>query len=87
MRTLLLVPVLALLGAAPPAPEPARLVSPQPSACKPLGSVAQGVNGPEFHKLGELPPGIAFMAVYRTDARGCIDPLLASERQGVRRSR
>jgi hypothetical protein len=27
-----------------------------------------------------LPPADAFQAVYRLDAKGCIDPLLVSER-------
>jgi hypothetical protein len=37
--------------------------------------------------LGELPPAQTFMAVYRTDEKGCIDPMLASERQGLRAPR
>ena len=36
-------------------------------------------------KLNELPPGDAYQAVLRTDARGCLDPLLVKDR--VRKSR
>ena len=91
-RYLLVVPALALLGAAPPArppsaqPSPARIVSPVPAICDKVGSYAQGERqAPQLKRLGELPPAEAYMAVYRTDEKGCLDPMLASERQGIRR--
>jgi hypothetical protein len=87
-RYLLVVPALALLGATAPAPpkqQPARIVSPQPNSCPSLESIARGKNDGKFQRLGELPPGLTYMAVYRTDANGCIDPMLASEREGARR--
>ena len=91
-RHLLVVPILALLGAAPPAKppaaqsSPARVISPIPTACDKTGSYAEGERrAPQLKRLGELPPAEAYMAVYRTDANGCLDPLLARDRQGVRR--
>jgi hypothetical protein len=91
-RYLLIVPMLALLGAAPPTsppaaqPSPTRLVSPVPETCDRIGSYAQGERqAPRMKRLGELPPAEAYMAVYRTDEKGCLDPLLARDRQGVRR--
>ena len=90
-RYLLMVPMLALLGAAPAAQpdhglaQPTRVISPQPSVCKEIGSIARGdQNRPQMKNLGELPPAQAYMAVYRTDERGCLDPMLASELQGRR---
>ena len=86
-RYLLLAPTLALLGAASPAPpafEPVRAVSPEPEICRTLDSIARGQDDAQLRRLDELPPGQAYMAVYRTDTNGCIDPMLASERQGVR---
>ena len=90
-RTFLVVPVLALLGATPPAKppsahsSPARVVSPVPSTCRDIGTVAQGPDqAPQLQRLGQLPPAEAYMAVYRTDADGCLDPLLARDRQGIR---
>ena len=90
-RYLLIVPLLALLGAAPPpagnAPQikPTRVVSPVPSICERTGSYARGEPGPpEIKRLGQLRPADAYMAVYRTDADGCLDPLLARDRQGIR---
>ena len=91
-RYLLIVPVLALLGAAPttePLPrhaQPTRVVSPVPSSCDRIGSYAQTHQGPpQIKRLGQLPSAEAYMAVYRTDEKGCIDPLLARDRQGIRR--
>ena len=91
-RVLLILPVMALLGAAPPAKPPsiqsapAHIISPVPSTCRQIGTYAQGENErPGLKRLGELPPAEAYMAVYRTDANGCLDPLLARDRQGVRR--
>ena len=87
---LAILPVLTLLGAAPPASpptgnnitSPARLISPTPSTCREIGSHAQGDRQhPQLKRLGELPPAQTYMSVYRTDARGCLDPMLASERQ------
>ena len=76
---------LLLLGASPPAPltpsgtpSPARLISPAPNC--PTMSVTLGERSAVPRRLGELPPADAFQAVYRLDARGCIDPLLVSER-------
>jgi hypothetical protein len=92
MRYLLVVPVLALLGATPPTKPssaqstPTRVISPVPSTCDKVGSYAQGERrAPQLKRLGELPPAEAYMAVYRTDANGCLDPLLARDRQGIRR--
>ena len=91
-RYLLIVPALALLGAAPatqssgPQASPARVISPVPSSCAKIGSYAQGQSDkPQMKRLGELPGAQAYMAVYRTDENGCLDPMLASERQGIRR--
>ena len=91
-RYLLIVPALALLGAAPATPDnspqikPTRVVSPVPGTCDKLGSYAQGQrDGLQMQRLGELPPAEAYMAVYRTDEKGCLDPLLARDRQGIRR--
>lgn len=90
MTRLLIVPAVALLGAAPVAvpsagPSPitaTRTVSPVPSTCPNIGSHAQGERkAPQLKRLGELPPAQTYMAVYRTDEKGCIDPMLASERQ------
>ncbi len=90
MTRLLIIPAVALLGAAPVAapseessqPMPTRAFSPVPSTCPSPGSYAQGERkAPQMKRLGELPPAEAYMAVYRTDAKGCIDPMLASERQ------
>ena len=93
-RVFLVLPALALLGATPAArpndglSQPTRLVSPEPSVCKESGSFAQGERTPpKLRKLGELPPAEAYMAVYRTDEKGCLDPMLASERQGLRAPR
>ena len=89
-NAIFLVPALALIGTAPAPVADAgrvttRLVSPVPQACKPVGAVAQsGPMRPEMKRLGELPPAETYMAVYRTDARGCLDPLLARDRQGIR---
>ena len=89
-RSLLIIPALALLGAAPqaspstdrPLASPTRVISPTPSICREVGSHAQGEKKPSpMQRLGELPRGQTYMAVYRTDERGCIDPMLASERQ------
>ena len=92
IRYLLVVPALALLGAANPAKplsaqsSPARIVSPAPAICDKVGSYAQGERqAPQLKRLGELPPAEAYMAVYRTDEKGCLDPLLARDRQGIRR--
>ena len=91
-RYLLIVPALALLGAAPATPssgpqaKPARVISPVPSTCAKIGSYAQGEQTPpQLKRLGQLPPAEAYMAVYRTDENGCLDPLLARDRQGIRR--
>ncbi len=93
-RCLLIAPVLALLGAAPAAnpdrslASPTRIVSPVPSTCANVGSFAQGDRQrPQLKRLVELPPAEPYMAVYRTDDKGCIDPMLASERQGLQRQR
>jgi hypothetical protein len=93
-RYLLIVPTLALLGATPAAQpdngltRPTRVVSPEPSVCRETGSFAQGDRTPpKLRNLGELPPAQAYMAVYRTDEKGCLDPMLASERQGIHRPR
>ena len=93
-RVLLVLPAMALLGAAPAAPpvfpqaSPTRVISPVPSTCKQIDTFAQGDNQrPGLKRLGELPPAQAFMAVYRTDEKGCLDPMLASERQGYRAPR
>ena len=88
-RSLLIIPALALLGAAPPAApgtgqavtSPTRVFSPVPSICRDIASHAQGEQKGTVKRLGELPPGQTYMAVYRTDDKGCIDPMLASERQ------
>ena len=92
---LLVVPALALLGAAPPPgppvaampqASPARIISPAPNVCKDQRTFAADPDGrAHMHRLGELPPAQAYMAVYRTDEKGCIDPMLASERLGVGR--
>ena len=91
-RYLLIVPALALLGAAPPTPtsgpqaRPARVISPVPSTCEKIGTYAQGEKGSlQMKRLGQLPPAEAYMAVLRTDENGCLDPLLARDRHGVRR--
>jgi hypothetical protein len=93
-RVFLVLPALALLGASPAAQpnnrlsQPTRVISPEPSVCKEIGSVARGdPTRPEMKNLAELPPAMTYMAVYRTDERGCIDPMLASERQGLRAPR
>jgi hypothetical protein len=90
-RYLLIVPAFALLGAAPatqtkgPQAQPTRVISPVPGTCAKIGSYAQGEQvPPQLKRLGELPPAEAYMAVYRTDANGCLDPLLARDRQGIR---
>ena len=90
-RYLLIVPALALLGAAPatetnsPLAKPTRVVSPVPATCARIGSQAQGERtAPQMKRLGDLPPAEAYMAVYRTDENGCLDPLLARDRQGIR---
>ena len=90
-RILLVLPILTLVGAAPaaqptnPGSQPTRVISPVPSTCAPLGSIANGPNqSPQIRRLGELPGAQTFMAVYRTDARGCLDPMPISERQGIR---
>lgn len=94
MRSLLVLPALALLGAAPaadiapagPPVAPTRVISPVPSVCDSIGSVAQGEDrSPQLRRLGELPPALTYMAVYRRDSRGCIDPMLASEALGTAR--
>jgi len=94
IRYLLIIAMLALPGAAPSAQpsnnmaQPTRVISPEPSVCKEIGSVARGdPTRPQMKNLGELPPAQTFMAVYRTDEKGCIDPMLASERQGLRAPR
>ena len=94
IRYLLIIAMLALPGAAPSAQpsnkmaQPTRVISPEPSVCKKIGSVARGdPTRPQMKNLGELPPAQTFMAVYRTDEKGCIDPMLASERQGLRAPR
>jgi hypothetical protein len=91
-RYLLVFPSLALLGATlpakPPAAQsnPARIVSPVPAVCDRIGSYAQGERqAPQLKRLGQLPPAEAYMAVYRTDEKGCLDPLLARDRQGIAR--
>ncbi|HEX6217982.1 MAG TPA: hypothetical protein VFZ35_01760 [Sphingomicrobium sp.] len=91
MRYLLVIPIIALLGAAPPAKppplhsSPARIVSPVPETCDKIGSYAQGERqAPQLRRLGDLPPAEAYMAVLRTDEKGCLDPLLARDRQGIR---
>jgi len=93
-RHLLIVPALALLGAAPPGPnhgpqaKPTRVISPVPATCEKIGSYAQGERTPpRLKRLGELPGAQAYMAVLRTDENGCLDPMLASERQGVHQPR
>ena len=91
-RILLIVPMLTLLGAAPPSAttipksQPTRVVSPVPSTCAPIGSTADGPReAPQLKRLGELPGAQTYMAVYRTDEKGCLDPMPISERQGIRR--
>ena len=93
-RVFLVLPALALLGASPAAQtnnrltQPTRIISPQPNVCKEIGSVARGdPTRPQMKNLAELPPAQTYMAVYRTDEKGCIDPMLASERQGLRAPR
>jgi hypothetical protein len=86
-RYLFVVPAVALLGAAPPSAGPdiqqTRVISPVPTTCKALGNIVGGTDAPPpIRRLDELPAGQTFMAVYRTDSNGCIDPMLASERQG-----
>ena len=90
-RYLLIAPALALLGAAPPTKnpspqkQPTRVISPVPSTCAKIGSYAQGEQtAPQLKRLGQLPPAEAYMAVLRTDEQGCLDPLLARDRQGIR---
>ena len=94
VRVLLVIPALALLGAAPaskpvaPHSSPTRVISPVPSTCKQIGSFAQGDGERQgLKRLGELPGAQTYMAIYRTDEKGCIDPMLASERQGIRAPR
>ena len=90
-RFLLVLPVLALMGAAPasqpaaPRSQPTNVISPVPALCGPSGSIANGPRqAPQLRRLGELPGAQTYMAVYRTDERGCLNPMLASERQGIR---
>lgn len=86
---LFVVPAIALVGAAPPPPpapivSQANVISPVPETCQTIGNIAGGPESPPpMRRLGELPGGQTYMAVYRTDANGCIDPMLASERQGL----
>ena len=93
-RSLLVIPLMTLLGAAPAAPpaapqaSPTRVISPVPSTCRQIGTFTQGDDQrPELKRLNELPRAEAYMAVYRTDEKGCLDPMLASERQGIRAPR
>ena len=90
-RYLLVLPALTLIGAAPSAPpagpplQPTRVISPVPSNCAPLGSTANGPDrAPQLRRLGELPGAQTYMAVHRTDENGCLNPMLAGERQGIR---
>ena len=62
-----------------------RVISPVPSTCKQIGSVAEGDRRLQGRRLNELPPAQTYMAVYRTDENGCLDPMLASELQRPRR--
>lgn len=85
MRLVFLASAAALAAtqtAAAPLPraDPARLVSPVPRTCERIGSTARGEDRrPQARRLGELPPAEAYMAVYRRDSRGCLDPLLARD--------
>ena len=89
-RFLLILPALSLVGASPPQPvapqvRPTHVFSPVPSHCAPLGSIANGPAAtPQLRRLGELPGAQAYMAVHRTDEKGCLNPMLASERQRIR---
>ena len=92
MHMLAAVLPLLLLGAAQPAPPtasvapvPLRLISPTPNC--PTMNVALGEGSSAPRKLGDLPPAEAFQAVYRLDSKGCIDPLLVSERISGRERR
>ena len=83
MRVLILALLLAGSGSAAPRPDPSVSSSPrQPLAidlvqCRRLDVVpADGPAPPRAQRLGELPPGDTILAVYRTDADGCVRPVI-----------
>ena len=98
VSTALILTALAapLLGAsplplnAPPLPMADSRPAPalQPKGCSSEQVFARGMEGSaQMHRLDELPRAETFMAVMRVDQRGCIDPMLASERFSAPRKR
>ena len=59
---------------------PAGVFNPLPLHCRGT-TLAKGTGSPGARKLTQLPPGNAYLAVYRTGPDGCIDPMLVSRRR------
>ncbi|MCJ8191011.1 hypothetical protein [Sphingomicrobium aestuariivivum] len=87
MKFFILLPALALTGASQPVleiyPDTHIEVSPrEPSPDIPSCALDRLAGEEpvvvEKRDLGDLPPADAYMAVWRTDAEGCADPLTAS---------
>ncbi len=84
MRRLLILVALPLVGAAPPTP------ASRPPADQPVPALTAndcrlltetGTRGPVGKRnLADLPPADAYAAVWRTDEKGCPDPVLFRRR-------
>jgi len=84
MRRLLILFALTLIGASPPTP------ASRSNAGRPVPAFAAndcrlltetGTRGPVGkRKLTDLPPADAYAAVWRTDEKGCPDPVLFRRR-------
>lgn len=82
MALSLMLALAALTVASPAAPRAA--LKPAPTC--PEQQLAKSTRAPTFRRLGELPPAETYMAVFRVDSKGCLDPLTAAAyRRSLRR--
>ena len=91
MRLVVLVTALTILPAASTAERPTGFAKAHNAMCAgcpaPPGKQFALKPGEPLkpRKLGELPPAEGYQAVFRTDEKGCLDPLLVKDR--LRKSR
>jgi hypothetical protein len=82
MHSLLIVASLASLATPVATRDLPRQITPK--ACMPGADKASTPQRVGPQKLGELPPAQEYKAVWRTDARGCPDPIVVRRDPGHR---